>query len=124
RRDQVFPAILEKTTCTSLEFSAQIRVRRLPLLVECVPRSLFVCTGESRASPECERVGVDVERLLRWNPEVLLGELDFLDAEWRSVCGRCVLLVGTAVADVRAHDDERRALGLCLCAFDGLVQRF
>ncbi len=34
-----------------------------------------------------------------------------------------VLLVRAAVADVRAHDDERRTLGLCLCAFDGLVQR-
>src|SRR6185312_3889435 len=123
RRYQIFPAILEEATRASLEFSAQIRVRRLPLFIERVPRSLFVCTGESRASPECERVGIHIERLLRRNPEVLLGELDFLDAEWRSVCGRGVLLVRTAVADVRAHDDERRTLGLCLCAFDGLVQR-
>src|SRR2546426_4723091 len=40
--------------------------------------------------------------------EALLGELHLFLAEWGAVCLGRVLLVRTAVRDVRAHDDQRR----------------
>src|SRR6185437_11654908 len=64
RWNQIFPAIREVTARASLEFSAQVRVRSLPLIIQSAPCRLFVRAGESRASPECKRVWIDVERLL------------------------------------------------------------
>ena len=48
------------------------------------------------------------ERRLGRPAEVLLGQAHFVDAERRAVRLEAVLLVRRAVADVRAHQDQRR----------------
>src|SRR3989449_4482664 len=70
------------------------------------PRStLFPYTTLFRSR---ERFVRHVERLEAGPAEALLGELHLFLAEWGAVCLGRVLLVRTAVRDVRAHDDQRR----------------
>ena len=61
------------------------------------------------ASRKCASAGVgDQERRLDRPAEVLLGQPHFVDAERRAVRLEAVLLVRRAVAEVRAHEDQRR----------------
>ena len=68
------------------------------------------------------RVG-HVKRLLTGPAEILLREPQLLFAEGCSVRVRRALLVGTSVADVRLHEDERRPVRLGLGRRDRRVDR-
>ena len=60
-----------------------------------------------RENAPAPRSGIRNARLGR-PAEVLLGQADFLDAERRAVRLEAVVLVRRAVADVRAHQNQRR----------------
>src|SRR5207248_8950768 len=76
----------------------------IPLLP---PFGFQTSTTIFRATPALQCFLRYVKRLERWPAQVLLGQLDFVRAERRSMRLGGVLFVRTAPGDVRADDDER-----------------
>src|SRR5215204_6531772 len=78
-----------------------------PGLDALLPLGLFVLAALDHAAEVLERLVGDEERILARPAVLLLGELDLVLAERRSVRARRVLLVRRAERDVAADDDQR-----------------
>ena len=112
RRKPGIPSGWEPAIDRILELFGQLRVSRAIGVEAGAPVALGIRAPVNSLSHvfECP-IGYQEVRVL--GPSVgPLGELDLLFAKWRAVHTRGVLLVGRSEADVRAHDDQGRPVGL------------
>ena len=105
------PALGEPTREPALELGREVGVRRAVAVVALLPLGLEPGAALHRAPPVRQRIRGHVERLETRPAEVLLRELHLVLPERRTVGLGCVLLVGATKGDVRADDDEGRAIG-------------
>ena len=122
-RQFLFPRVRQIRPDAAFEFRGQLRVLGAVALEARSPLRggrFTACDLLAHVAPDGVR---HEERGFRRPAVRFLGEPDLFLAERRAVRGGRVLLVGGAVADVGADDDQRRAVLHAPRAFDRRVER-
>ena len=111
--------LCQATAQAVFELARGVGMGRRVVLAQGVPEATRLEALLGRTAEGLAGLVGDVEARLERPAQVALGGLDLVGPERRAV-GLCrILLAGAAVADVGAHDDERRPGGLVTRRLDG-----
>ena len=101
-----------------------LRIRCSPFVELLLPRGVLLGAALAQLAGVCDDLVVDVEAALRIEAQDLLGGSNFVIAQRSAMNAAGIHLIRGRVADDGLHADEGRALGLCLCGLDGLLNSY